>query len=293
MSDNLIDRLNGRYGTDNLDDLIATLEADNQRLRAQLDSLRVRVRPEGEMMRGVWAAPAGTATHELEKTMSDNRQETTMSDYTIGDRIRHDTTAEYLGTIREIGKVTVRFDGPRSPKDLATFHEIEIETRPPSGTHMTLVPLDPPGKQRRWKCKGCGQTADGINALNAVECHAPMPEVSGVELGRNGDEPMTDDLTEQLCEEMHDRYEKAAAGAGWETNPASRKPWADVPEANKATMRAAIGPIAERIDKLEALNEWMQEQLAVAFCSCYEERADGLILHADPCPLATIGTNNE
>ncbi len=62
---------------------------------------------------------------------------------------------------------------------------------------------------------------------------------------------MSDDLTERLCEEMHDRYEKAAAGAGWETNPASRKPWADVPEPNKATMRAAIGPIADRITELE------------------------------------------
>jgi hypothetical protein len=39
---------------------------------------------------------------------------------------------------------------------------------------------------------------------------------------------------------MHDAYEQAALGAGWETNPASRKPWADVPEANKATMRAAV-----------------------------------------------------
>ncbi len=45
-------------------DRIATLETDNQQLRAQLDSLRGRIRP-GEMMRGVWAAPAGTATHGL------------------------------------------------------------------------------------------------------------------------------------------------------------------------------------------------------------------------------------
>ena len=60
------------------------------------------------------------------------------------------------------------------------------------------------------------------------------------------------ELLEQLCEEMHDRYEKAATGAGWETNPESRKPWSGVPEANKATMRAAIGPIADRIAELEA-----------------------------------------
>ena len=61
-----------------------------------------------------------------------------------------------------------------------------------------------------------------------------------------------DKLLEQLCEEMHDRYEKAAIGTGWETNPESCKPWSDVPEANKATMRAAIGPIADRIAELEA-----------------------------------------
>ena len=48
------------------------------------------------------------------------------------------------------------------------------------------------------------------------------------------------DQTERLCEVMHDAYEKAALGAGWETQQASRKPWADVPEANKVTMRAAV-----------------------------------------------------
>ncbi|MCP5028496.1 MAG: hypothetical protein GY929_19645 [Actinomycetia bacterium] len=52
-------------GAEKTADRIATLEIDNARLRAQLDSLRVRVRPEGEMMRGIWAAPAGTATHDL------------------------------------------------------------------------------------------------------------------------------------------------------------------------------------------------------------------------------------
>jgi len=50
---------------------------------------------------------------------------------------------------------------------------------------------------------------------------------------------------EQACEIMHDAYEKAAVGAGWETNPASRKPWADVPAANKTTMRAAVGTLLE------------------------------------------------
>lgn len=48
---------------------------------------------------------------------------------------------------------------------------------------------------------------------------------------------------EEACEVMHDAYERAAVGAGWETNPASRKPWAEVPEANKSTMRAAVSAL--------------------------------------------------
>lgn len=54
-----------------------------------------------------------------------------------------------------------------------------------------------------------------------------------------------EEFIENCCEVMHDAYEKAAAGAGWETNPASRKPWVDVPEANKVTMRAAVGALLE------------------------------------------------
>lgn len=67
--------------------------------------------------------------------------------------------------------------------------------------------------------------------------------------------PLPDeDTLEAACEVMHDAYERAAVGAGWETNPASRKPWASVPTANKATMRAAVG----------ALLEWLEENHAAA-----------------------------
>ena len=48
---------------------------------------------------------------------------------------------------------------------------------------------------------------------------------------------------EAACELMHDAYEAAAVSAGWETQQSSRKPWADVPEANKITMRAAVGAL--------------------------------------------------
>jgi len=51
------------------------------------------------------------------------------------------------------------------------------------------------------------------------------------------------EVVERACEVMHDAYETAAVGAGWETRQASRKPWADVPEANKDTMRAAVAAL--------------------------------------------------
>ncbi len=54
---------------------------------------------------------------------------------------------------------------------------------------------------------------------------------------------------EHLCEVMHDAYERAAAGAGWETQEASRKPWAQVPEANKVTMRAAVRALLDEIGR--------------------------------------------
>lgn len=51
------------------------------------------------------------------------------------------------------------------------------------------------------------------------------------------------DYIERACEVMHDAYEAAAVAVGWETQERSRKPWADVPEANKATMRAAVSAL--------------------------------------------------
>lgn len=65
-----------------------------------------------------------------------------------------------------------------------------------------------------------------------------------------GDEPVPGDAAawiEHLCEVMHDAYEKAAIGAGWETQQASRKPWANVPEANKQTMRAAVRALLSEV----------------------------------------------
>ncbi len=69
------------------------------------------------------------------------------------------------------------------------------------------------------------------------------------------------DIVERLCEEMHDRYEAAAIEAGWETNPRSRVAWADVPEANKATMRAAVAPIAAEIEQMRAERDTLHKTI--------------------------------
>lgn len=59
-----------------------------------------------------------------------------------------------------------------------------------------------------------------------------------------------DPFLEQMCREMHDRYEEAASWIGWETQASSRAEWDSVPEANKATMRIAMKPIADHITRL-------------------------------------------
>lgn len=67
--------------------------------------------------------------------------------------------------------------------------------------------------------------------------------VAAFDAAKGGDGP---DM-EALCEVMHDAYEAAAKGNGWETQERSRKPWADVPEANKATMRAAVSALLRHL----------------------------------------------
>lgn len=54
---------------------------------------------------------------------------------------------------------------------------------------------------------------------------------------------------ERLCEVMHDAYERAAVSEGWETQERSRKPWSDVPEANKATMRVSVLALLNELDR--------------------------------------------
>ncbi len=62
---------------------------------------------------------------------------------------------------------------------------------------------------------------------------------------------ITDRFVERACVVMHDAYERAARDAGWETQERSRVPWADVPAANKATMRAAVRALLEALENGE------------------------------------------
>lgn len=76
--------------------------------------------------------------------------------------------------------------------------------------------------------------------------------------------PEVDAYLEHLCEVSHNAYEAAAINAGWETNPRSRVPWAEVPEANKATMRASIDAVRREIlrtvyDEIHAECRWQEE----------------------------------
>lgn len=45
---------------------------------------------------------------------------------------------------------------------------------------------------------------------------------------------------ERLCEVLHDAYEEAAWDSGWQTQDASRVPWADVPASNQSATRTAV-----------------------------------------------------
>ena len=62
---------------------------------------------------------------------------------------------------------------------------------------------------------------------------------------------MTDWTPEQIdrcAAAAHYAYESAALDAGWETNPASRVPWNDVPASNKAATRAAATAVLSAVD---------------------------------------------
>lgn len=74
--------------------------------------------------------------------------------------------------------------------------------------------------------------------LDGTKCDVPLRQSATT----------TDPAVQAAAEAMHDAYEARAAEVGWETQARSRVAWADVPEANKQAMYAAVAaarPIIE------------------------------------------------
>ena len=64
---------------------------------------------------------------------------------------------------------------------------------------------------------------------------------------------------DELCELAHEVYETAASAHGWETQERSRVAWADLPEENKAAMRAMMTVLRDEIRhefRVEAMDQW-------------------------------------
>jgi hypothetical protein len=70
-----------------------------------------------------------------------------------------------------------------------------------------------------------------------------------------------DDAVRAAAEAAHDAYERRAAEVGWETQARSRVAWADVPEANKRAMYAAMDAAAPHLtaDLVRELDEALAE----------------------------------
>lgn len=110
----------------------------------------------------------------------------------------------------------------------------EIGDRPRRWLENICDEYDQPGRGWWLPTVGGNRANAGTTIPNMIIQATPNRAQPGLAVA--GGQPEV----ERLCEVMHDAYEQAAAGAGWETQQASRKPWADVPEPNRVTMRAAV-----------------------------------------------------
>lgn len=109
-------------------------------------------------------------------------------------------------------------------------------------------------KFTRWlEALHARQIAGTVSAWAPEMPADPPSEPLDATKGETGPElrPCNSVALETACEVLHDAYEKAAIGEGWKTQIASRKPWTDVPEANKATMRAAVGALLHWVEASE------------------------------------------
>lgn len=72
--------------------------------------------------------------------------------------------------------------------------------------------------------------------------------------GLLAEEPFAD----RLARRFHEVYEEAAPGFGWETQPRSRVPWAELPDENRRLMGYVAGRITEEL-RTHVVNEVREE----------------------------------
>lgn len=90
---------------------------------------------------------------------------------------------------------------------------------------------------------------------------------------------------ERWAQMFHDAYELAAPLFGYETREASRKPWSEVPEANRALMTAVAGHVGAVIEReaaaeaeaLRAALEGLVRKMAAHSGSCCTFDDDGTV----------------
>ncbi len=58
--------------------------------------------------------------------------------------------------------------------------------------------------------------------------------------------PETPSVHESIAAAFHREYEERALGYGYETRKASRVPWDEVPEANRALMEAVVASLCRQ-----------------------------------------------
>lgn len=100
---------------------------------------------------------------------------------------------------------------------------------------------------------------------------------------------------DEACEILHSTYEDAAAKHGWATNIRSRVPWDALPEANRATMREAVGELLKAI-RLERERDVVAAHHLPEVCFRQFDK-QGLPMHVigDPgeCPCKPDSVTNE
>lgn len=96
-----------------------------------------------------------------------------------------------------------------------------------------------------------GVNAPSVPPAKATPKGDPAPGGPAPAAGVGDDLGIPAQHVEYLCSVMHTAYEDEAARLGWKTQPASQARWEDVPEANKAAMRAGVRALLDRLFRPE------------------------------------------